>query len=264
MAMIHFVYRSSPDDHNKPRPSYFNKQNALATFLEAAAAVPNTMTYVVDGEIPADRYALMHSTGEVHQLPGLGNSRSYRCALSLLENCAWRDDDIVYFAEDDYYYVQGAFQVLLDASERIGEASFFSLYDHPDYDHLKVHRNYRASRRHWNLTGATWRPVRSTCLTFGARVGPFRQHSWLHYLATRSDTPKDFQVWSGLQRSRGYRLTGSLARQSGSSDLRIVKGSLKIDRKDSTLLVACKPSYASHMHFPYVTTDRDWAALAAG
>src|SRR4029077_5303767 len=119
----------------------------------------------------------MRSNGTIVGLPGLGNSGSYRRALAILrESSGWTDDALVYFAEDDYLYRGEALTEMITAAAAIVDASFFTLYDHPDYQSAPVHQRFRRlhRREQWSIGSTRWRSVRSTTMTFGARVGPMR------------------------------------------------------------------------------------------
>jgi hypothetical protein len=72
------------------------------------------------------------------------------------------ESDYVYFAEDDYFYLPGAFEELYNFFHEI-KADFATPYDHLDLYTMKLH-DYRSKieihgTRHW-------RNVSSTCMTF--------------------------------------------------------------------------------------------------
>lgn len=98
---------------------------------------------------------------ELFRLNGVGNQKTFQRQLDLLLN--QNDADIVYFAEDDYFYRKNEFGFMLDFLGQNPDADFISPYDHPDYYSLPLHPRTQEirvdSHRHWRTTS-------STCLTF--------------------------------------------------------------------------------------------------
>ena len=119
----------------------------------------------------------MEANGVVLETPGLGNSGSYRYAMSLLATRAWSDDDLVYFVEDDYLHYEHTLTELHAAAGAIASASYFTLYDYPGFhagavgrdvfpDHAALERYQRRHRASsWRVGERTWRAVRSTTMT---------------------------------------------------------------------------------------------------
>jgi len=263
MTSIYFVYRSTAGDNGKARHSYFMKDLALESFARAVSHVQSTTTFLNDGPMPSPRLNRMHSLGKVRGLPGVGYSRSYRVALSMLDSHDWPDDEFVYFAGDQYPNMDNIFVVLRWAAASIKVADFFILYNHPDCETLPVHREYRPSRRLWSAGGHTWRPVRSTCMSFCARVGALRRAPWLHFLASRNDCRGDFDLWSVSQRAPGFRVLGSPVDPWSLADLEALKLAAKgLKGRATGLLVAPFPGPACQMQLPHVSDDRVWSAVA--
>jgi len=282
---LHVVYRSTASENAARRPAFYSKDVALASFqgaLEGSGEELGDVVFLNDGDgMPPDRVARMRSLGEVTQLAGLGNSGSYRFALTLLTTRPWSDDDLVYFSEDDYLYRRNALGALGAVARAVPEASYFTLYDYPGFhaaghagagpddqgkqqEYLRRHR-----RKHWRVDSVDWRAVRSTTMSFGARVGELRRDAWIHLLGTNTPTPDDgfiwdathsFPVWTTLpavflalhrRRSLRWRLRGGLGFVG---DYWTAK-----DR----LLLAPSPGLATHLHLPYLAPDVDWDAEAA-
>jgi hypothetical protein len=98
---------------------------------------------------------------ELLRLDGEGNLKTFKRQIEILVN--QNDADAVYFAEDDYFYRENEFGLMMDFLKQNPDADFISPYDHPDYYSLPLHPRRQeiriGSSRHWH-TGA------STCLTF--------------------------------------------------------------------------------------------------
>jgi hypothetical protein len=98
------------------------------------------------------------------RLPGVGNLPTFGRQIDILLN--QEDSDLVYFAEDDYFYLPNQFHRLVDFLRARADVDFISPYDHLDCYTLDIHRHpkwlsvYRECH---------WRTAASTCLTFLTR-----------------------------------------------------------------------------------------------
>ena len=238
----------------------------------------------------------MAGAGEVLDLGGVGNVQSYRTCIALVDARAWPDEDVVYFAEDDYLYTEDAFERLVEAVEALPDVSYFTLYDHPDYDRMELHRRFEA--RHpgsMQIGDVTWRDVRSTCLTYAARVGALRADAWIHLLCCRGEVPRDFAIWSIVEGGAEYALPrllepapdptlGLLARRHAMRAARSRAWALQDRRGGRALprpfdralgrvlsrreparraLYAARPGRATHMEEGMLAPGVDWASVAA-
>lgn len=198
---LHIIYRSTgPDSKSHIRPKYFNKTVGLKSFLSAVNKVRHEIGDIIfmnDGEMPVDRVKLMESAGKVTPLPGLGNSGSFRAAFNLVKDKDWDDDDIIYFAEDDYLYKENSLSLLIEGAKNIKKADYFTLYDHPD----RYSRTDDAKKTEYVFFSGTihWRSVESTCISFGARVGAIKKNLWLFKIGTIRPIPKDRHIFRAVQ-----------------------------------------------------------------
>jgi hypothetical protein len=213
----------------------------------------------------------MHAVGEVIELePPRGNGGSYRFLLTLTEQRSWSGDDLVYFAEDDYLYVDEALSELVLAARGIPRAGFFTLYDHTDhYTHpVQIAFARRHRRDRWTIGNHEWRAVRSTTLTFAARLDSLRSQLWMHLLGT-DDHPADDYIWGASQTFTGRALIPMAFRCTNPRNRRPVNmkraGLLLREyarRRGNDLLVAPTRSLATHMQEPVVASGVDWSARA--
>jgi hypothetical protein len=293
----HLVYRSSPGSGSKRRPRFFSKQVALESALNAASRLPGgDRIFVNDGAIPQPEAARMAGVGEVLTLKGVGNVQSYRTCLALVDARGWSDEDVVYFAEDDYLYTEDAFDRLVEAVGALPDVAYFTLYDHPDYYRLPLHRRFAARHSGSVQVGdVRWRAVRSTCLTYAARVQALRTDAWAHHLCARGDVPLDFAIWSIIEGGPEYLLPRLLTPAADPNirtllrrhAARIVRSAAwaAVDRRGSEdlprplgralsrvlsrrepgrrPLFAPQPALATHMEDGMLAPGRDWASIAA-
>ncbi len=94
-------------------------------------------------------------------VPGIGNRPTFGRQIELL--LTQSDSDLVYFAEDDYFYRAGSLVQMVNFIRSNPDAHFVSPYDHPDIYHLPLHPEQQERRA---FGGAEWRTCASTCLTF--------------------------------------------------------------------------------------------------
>ena len=271
---LHAVYRTTGSANTKRRPDFYSRRVALESFLASIQLVQefDDIVFIVDGSMPDEELASLHRAGDVLALGGVGNSASYRRALALLdERIGWSDDDLVYFAEDDYLYQNEAFQKLLGAVHAVEQASFFTLYDTPDYyDNPAQRRFARYHRREqWSVDDVVWRSVRSTTMTFGARIEAMRRVSYLHFLGTRGTYPRDFDIWSASQTYLPRYLWGRSFLSSAAATpvpslrttARAALGSLT-GQPPRNLLIAPRAPLATHMEDGVLAPGVDWDAVA--
>jgi hypothetical protein len=286
---LHVVYRSVASENDKTRPGYYSKRLCLLSFLRSVEPQKERadVTFLNDGPIPVERRGLMEKHGEIVQLAGVGNFRSHGTALSFVDSRSWRDEDLVYFAEDDYLYLSGAFSALLAAAEEIPESTYFSFYDFPDWYETGGDPLPRSRLRHFTAGGHSWRTADSTTHTFGARVSAMRVDSWLHMMGTRERTqgplvrrwsgssPADQATWWALQGLKPYeRLQGFvylLGKRGGIPDdsaIRRFNLTSRIPRRKfrslfiKRLLICATPALATHCEASYMALGVDWQAVA--
>lgn len=256
---VHAIYRSSPSG-GKRRPEWFSKRTALLSFLRAARACSAEVriAFLNDGEIGNDCRVLMDGAGDVIQLGGIGNCRSYRVALAHLEQVVGAPGDLAYLAEEDYVYVEDAFDELVQVAARVPDADYFNLHDHPDY--------YRAGdmpHRQWFEAGARrWRTVDHATMTFGARLDRLRRDAWLHWLGTQKDYPHDGGIWKAALGAPRYRLASAV----GGVDLvphdsLVLRHAIKAwapGGKPSAMMVVPVPTLATHAEVTDIAPGVDW------
>jgi hypothetical protein len=271
---LHTIYRTTGSENRKARPAWYSKALALESYLGSLAAVSDRgdVVFVVDGPMADGELTRLRDTGEVVQLDGVGNSSSYRWALGIaFDRTGWTDDDLVYFAEDDYLYRPAALPALCAAARDLSAAAFFTPYDAPDYYDHPAHDRYRArhERDRWDVDRIAWRAVRSTTMTYAARLGALRQVTPLHVLGTRGRYPRDFDIWSGtLTYAYRYRLARSLPYSPRTTPVRGPRPGLAADARAAFgrppgLLIAPEAPLATHGESDWLTPGADWAEIAA-
>ena len=145
----------------------------LQSFKRALGGLSFKIWALLDGCPPeyAELFSSIFSDDEMEivETPCLGNLKTFSMQVDLLT----RQDEaeLVYFAEDDYFYFPGALAEMVDFARGNAEVDFVTPYDHPDNyltsTRYERHRLVAFGSRHW-------RTASSTCLTFLTRRSTLR------------------------------------------------------------------------------------------
>lgn len=98
---------------------------------------------------------------ELIPLSGIGNRKTFSLQMRLLQEQNY--SELVYFSEDDYFYLPGQFSSMIRFMQTSGDVGFATPYDHLDYYNTALHRYATQTR---TVEERQWRTVASTCLTF--------------------------------------------------------------------------------------------------
>ncbi len=134
---------------------------------------------------------------EYLKLDGEGNAGTFSRQLDILSN--QKMSSLVYFAEDDYFYLPGQLEKLVNLLEGNKKIDFVSPYDHLDYYQLNLHQhktNIIIENDHH------WRRSHSTCMTFMTRTSVLQQAlpTFQSYLKNNYDV----SIWMSLTKIRVF------------------------------------------------------------
>lgn len=239
--MIHTLYRICAKENAKVRPWWYSKALCFASLVDAQRRLSDaTLTLLSDGQLPLELVDTALETSKVVQLHRSGNANSFLQAISIA--ITFRDDDIVYFVEDDYFHCADSLCKLRDVFHDCS-CDYVTLYDHPDRYLAHDHRRHDAQMRvnTVSLSGSHhWRTVESTCMTFAGRVRTIRDDLGIFMTHVRPGVvPKDRQLFRHLQ---------GLASFSTANSRRVLLGPI--------------PSLATHCETTYLAPNVDWDAQA--
>ncbi len=96
---------------------------------------------------------------EVNQI---GNAKTFELQLQILLEQV--NSELIYFAEDDYFYLPNKMKYMIDFMQKIKHSHFISPYDHPDYYNLILHKDRESDEIQVNET--KWNLRASTTMTF--------------------------------------------------------------------------------------------------
>ena len=193
---------------------------------------------------------------EVISLDRIGNLPTFTRQIEILT--AQSGAEIVYFAEDDYFYFPDALGKMVEFIRRNKDVDFVTPYDHPDAyetcERLESHPIKADGDRHW-------RGASSTCLTFMARRSSLEQAKKIFKSYTSGNN--DCSLWISLTQKLGL-----LDPRVHCSDVNRVKlwllamrwGWRQVLFGRRYTLWSPMPTLATHMEGPCVAPLVDWQA----
>jgi len=193
-------------------------------------------------------------------LPGIGNQGTFNRQIEILLN--QQDADLVYFAEDDYFYLPGQFRLMTEFLRTNADADFVSPFDHLDCYTLELHRRptwLRVSQNHH------WRTAASTCLTFLTRRSTLQETQRVFRTYTRRNY--DSALWLSLTKEgilRPWDILRWTVKQRFFVKIMIktwLYGWPQILFGKRRKLWTPVPGIATHMDFNSLSPTIDWPAL---
>jgi hypothetical protein len=171
----------------------------LRSFKESLGSLRVRMWALLDGCPP--EYEVMFrkyfddSELVILRLDSVGNLRTFATQIQVLLDQS--DADLVYFAEDDYFYLAHQFSSMIEFLTSDSEVHFLSPFDHLDCYRLALHRTPK-----WIKTyaGRHWRTASSTCLTFLTRKETLAQYGAVFQSYAQGNF--DSSLWLSLTKQR--------------------------------------------------------------
>lgn len=197
---------------------------------------------------------------EFIQLKGIGNEPTFEMQIKLLLEQSY--SDVVYFAEDDYLYMTGQFESMVNFLNSSSDVDFISPYDHTDYYTTSLHDHPNKIRVAY---GKHWRTTNSTCLTFMARRQALEEAmvTFMTFLKGSSDA----SLWVSLTKSRVFDIKSIFQyRKSDPWLYDILKKAWVYNWKQIlfsrrfTVWVPI-PSIATHMEKDFLAPNIDWIRM---
>lgn len=130
--------------------------------------------------------------------PGMGDAATFwEQAHILLEQT---DSEMIYFAEDDYFYLPDQFPKAVRFLKQNPDVDFVSPYDHPDIYSTDLHKIPRPERV---AEGKTWRSCMSTTHTFMTTRATLRDARWVLLRRYHRVSP-DLARWMAMTKRRVF------------------------------------------------------------
>jgi hypothetical protein len=234
MSKVHIFVRhcnySSASAHKK-RPEWFSREKFFGILLNEVQknADSSTLTVIFDGD-PEDHF--IKNYPDIVKVDGGSESKSFTKMLDyVLSRDDIKDEDIVYFCEDDYLHVSGFMNILMEGFET--NADYVTLYDHGDKYMPGYYETYAKGFQIQLVPSRTihWRTTPSTTNTYAMKMGTLKRDKDIHYKYSfhpkvgdiTQDHPKFCELWN-----------------SGKS------------------LISCIPSYSTHCDFAGIAPVINW------
>lgn len=192
---------------------------------------------------------------ELIQKDGIGNAETFNLQMDLLLNQDY--SDIIYFAEDDYFYLDNAFRLMIDFI-KTSKADFISPYDHPDYYNLVFHETHTEIE----FYEIHWRRAISTTMTFMTTKRNLQESKSVFdsYIKDNSDA----SLWATISGNQ-FRSVRYIARNvlKDKSTVRYLIKSyyynpLSLLFKKKYKLMVPLPSISVHMEKKFLSPGIDW------
>ena len=195
------IYRISDAGYNKVKPEYINNElclaNATKVFTDADwSIIADNISEETNGMI--QKYK---SRDHIYYASVGHGAGTFNLALD--EALGYKDDEIIYFIENDYLHKPESL-IIINEGFDLG-ASFVSLYDHPDkYQDPSIGGNpycvggaedtrvYLTKSCHWKITN-------STTMTFAAKVSTLKRTEETLRKYTSGTHPDDFKMFLDLR-----------------------------------------------------------------
>jgi hypothetical protein len=235
----------------------------LESFVRALGGCSPELLVLLDGCPPEYQLRIRDVVGHLKPtfvpLTMAGNRGSFLAQLDVLLGSK---APVVYFAEDDYVYLPGAFDRGFSLFREGEWADYATLYDHPDVYEGSLHR-YQSEIR--IAAGCHWRSVASTCLTFFARRDALVRDRRVFETFARGNY--DVSVWMSLTRLPAVGVS-SAVRAAMQGDTVSLKALAKVARfglgrwlfGPRRQLWSALPSLATHMESSRLAPGVDWDA----
>ena len=203
------IYRISDAGYNKVKPNYIDNEKCLANATKVFKDADWSILADNISSETNDMIQKYHPRSEISYLSVGHGAGTFNIALN--EALSYKDDEIVYFIENDYLHRSGSKEIL-EEGFKLG-ANFVSLYDHPDkyLDPSKggnpycnggaeATRVYLSKSTHWKITN-------STTMTFAAKVETLKENEEILRRHTSGEHPNDFQMFLELGKKNKLLIT---------------------------------------------------------
>lgn len=279
---FHTIYRATHTENTKPRPRGYSRLTCLHSFLRALAACANEgeRLFLNNGPVPPDQVDAMRAAGVIVAREGLDSHESYWAALDLALERGWADDDLVYFAEDDYLYRREAFVGMCDAAEQLPSGTYLAPYatighrmPNGDPLHEGLRRPRLSDERLTEAGGVVWHRALSHTSSFAVRLETLRADNLLHRVAPRCGGAWDHALslayqgiapYSPVALAEPLRLPDTpLERRAKTVVWRTALTVVALAvRRRGRMLASSQPALTTHMEVGLLAQGTDWEAEA--
>ena len=192
-------------------------------------------------------------------LDGIGNQNTFAMQIKIL--LEQNDSEIIYFAEDDYFYLPNQFEYMFDflKNHQDDNLHFLTPYDHLDFYTLDLH-NHEVDITFANCKH--WRTSASTCLTFLTTKKVLKESSKVFLTYTNGNY--DASLWLSLTKYEVFNISKIIKYYFNNRFLfDLIKSAYIYSWKQIVFGKKWKlwspiPSIATHMEASYLAPAINW------
>ena len=212
----------SSNSANKQRPEWFNREKIFDSFQKTFTdKVSYTAFY---DTLNGSEHFIFNKNVNIVETEGGSEAKSFNNLLKYVHGQDFKDEDIIYFVEDDYLHLDGWVDIMLEGFNQIG-ADYYTLYDHPDKYYLPMYQDLQS--KIITTENSYWRTAPSTTCTFACKFGTFKKYFEDHLKFCSEGFTHDHQMFLHLW-------------SIGSN------------------LVSCMPAYSTHVEANMLSPFREW------
>ena len=160
--MIYIFYRhyNIKGTDNKGRPLWFDYEKCFQNLLSSIKNQPVRLHVIFDGKIE-DNFIWKYKNFYTHHQIDAGTDQiSFTKTWEIVNQLDVKDDDLIYFLENDYMHVNGWLNKVLELFQTYNGLDYVSLYDHNDKYFLPMYDNltskvFTSQSHHWRTTPST-------------------------------------------------------------------------------------------------------------
>jgi hypothetical protein len=157
--MIYILYRHTGNisGRGKNRPEWFSYEKSLNNILSTIEGLDFVQFHLLyDGEYRGSDPRIHH----VENFQGGSDAMSYVFAWNYAKSLNLNDNDLVYFAENDYAFIPGWPQKIQELVATYENLDYITLYDHVDKYNYQMYPNlstylFITKTHHWRLVPST-------------------------------------------------------------------------------------------------------------
>ena len=150
---------------NKTRPQWFDYEKCFVNLLDTIKDKDIKLHLVMDGKVEDNWISKYKDKYITHEIKG-GNMRDagWQMFKIALDEDSIKDDDLIYFLENDYLHVGDWDEKVINLFETFQGLNYISLYDHNDKYFLPMYNDLVS--KIFVTDTCHWRTVPSTCGSF--------------------------------------------------------------------------------------------------
>lgn len=193
---------------------------------------------------------------EFVETDAIGNGLTFKKQLEILLNQDYSEN--IYFAEDDYFYLEESITLLLDFLESEHKPDFITPYDHLDYYTMDFHKHKKQEIIHNNHK---WRTENSTCMTFMTTKSVLQKTKKIFLTYAKSNY--DASLWMAITKLKATNPIDYL--KLSAQGISWLKTYVKLWLHTPNFLLLPKyklytpvPSKATHLEKAFLAPNIDW------